>query len=114
MKKQVPDLLQLQDIVPLYWSEVSERNSRRSPEKFFDLSKRREDPPFRYLVITTDQYHGFDEYYMICYFDVAGNWITQSAFDTLKEALSYAEYAFRVQPNQWFEAAKIESDSPDK
>lgn len=105
MKKPVPGFIQLEGIVPLYWSEVSERNSRSSPEKFFDLSKGKEDPPFRYLVITTDQYPGFDEHYLICYFDVEGNWITQSARDTLEEALSYAEYAFKVRPEQWFDAA---------
>jgi hypothetical protein len=82
--------------VPLYWPEISERNGRRSPEKFFDLQKGKENPPFRYLVITTDQYPGFDEYYMVCYFEVEGKWITRGAFDTLKDAFDHGKQAFRV------------------
>lgn len=104
MKKKIPDLLKIEDIVPIYWAEVSEWNSRHSPAKFFNMSKGKADPLFRYLVITTDQYPGFDEFYLVCYFDRLGNWITQSAFDTLKEALDHGEHAFGVRPEHWFDA----------
>lgn len=113
MRKKVPEILDLQGIVPLYWAEVSERNSRCSPTKFFDLSKGREDPPFRYLVITTDQYSGFDEYYLVCYFDMQGNWITQGGFDSLKDAFDHGGNAFKLGPGHWFDAEKIESDFVD-
>jgi hypothetical protein len=104
MKKKIPDFIDLQGIVPICWAEVSKRNSLHCRMKFFDLSKGKADPPFRYLVITTDQYPGFDEHYLVCYFDVEGNWITQSARDTLEEAFTYCEYVFRVRPEQWYEA----------
>jgi hypothetical protein len=104
MNKKIPNFLDLQGIVPLYWCGISGRNSRCSQMKSFYLSKGLADPPSRYLVITTDQYPGFDEFYLICYFDAKGNWITQSAHDTLKEAFEHGEHAFKVRPERWYEA----------
>ena len=101
MTESLPDELKIGDLEPVCWVEVPEMHRQSKRTLYFDVSKGRKDPPFRHLVIAPDRYEGFDEHYLLCYFDEEGNWVTQSPFDTLEEAIQHGRFAFEIEEKDW-------------
>ncbi len=102
LNRSLPDELDIEEFSALYWAIIDRENSVSETATFFDLSKGKPDPPFRYLVIGADRIESFEEHYLLCYFDEQGKWITQSPFDTLEEAFKQGEFAFKVERDKWF------------
>ena len=101
MSQELPKHLKIEDLYPMYWVQVNKLYRKSKKCKFFDISKGKEDPPFKYLVIGPDDVDGFYDHLLVCYFDEEGNWITQTPFKTVEEAFDHGEFAFNVNPRWW-------------
>jgi hypothetical protein len=101
-RKKVPGELSLEGLEPLYWARIAPNKKIALKCHFFDLSKGKPDPPFYYLGVSKEQEPLFEEYYLVCYFDSQGNWITQTPFETFDEVLRHGELSFGVEECHWY------------
>lgn len=103
MKNQqpIPNALKTENSEVLYWVEISDKHKPIKKVFLYDISAGKPDPNVRYLAIIFEDVPGYDGYYLVCYFDDDGNWITQSPFDILDEAFDHGKTAFGVPTGEW-------------
>lgn len=93
--------LDYKDLKPICWAEIRAHVKYEDRCRFIDGSKGKFDPRFCYLVIAPDRIEGYDEHLIVCYFDKDGEWITQSFFESLKEAIDHCRWLFETADEDW-------------
>lgn len=97
----IPHIINLEGEDPICWLEIPNYKFKNSKCLHYDLSKGGQDPAFKYITITTAQHPGYEEHFLLCYFDQSGKWITQMGFENIDMAFNQIEYEYGLSRKKW-------------
>ena len=92
----LPKNIKLYDEVAICWGRIMAHVNYESRCMFLNGSTGQPDSRFHHFVIISDI-----PLWEVVYFDKEGEWVTQSVFESLQDAIDHAKWLFEIPDYEW-------------